>query len=253
MSFDFNVNNYKLDDLLQIFKLPSHGYQIMDVDVQEDWLRQQISKDSRMMVENKQSFQLFISEAKDRILSNTKKSGFVSTFPSQIYRGDMNPLKRRTLTKILNIDTRFRPEKTRESHFRVDLPMPFSNVVSMGLKSFEFPSAYYNISADLSNNSFVINSDANVVVANGFYTVASLIVYLNRVTSQTFSEDNGKMRISGDTTFSLQFGDGTNTLGWMMGFRQPLYEDETVYVSECAIDLVSLKYCYLCVNDFNNN
>jgi len=42
-------------------------------------------------------------------------------------------------------------------------------------------------------------------------------------------------------------------LGWLMGFREGYYENNTTYVSEGIIDLLGPRYIYLVVDDFHNN
>ena len=42
-------------------------------------------------------------------------------------------------------------------------------------------------------------------------------------------------------------------LGWLMGFREGYYENNTTYVSEGLIDLLGPRYIYLVVDDFHNN
>ena len=42
-------------------------------------------------------------------------------------------------------------------------------------------------------------------------------------------------------------------MGWIMGFREGYYVNNTNYVSEGIVDLVGPKYIYLIVDDFNNN
>jgi hypothetical protein len=42
-------------------------------------------------------------------------------------------------------------------------------------------------------------------------------------------------------------------LGWLMGFRNGYYENNTTYVSEGIINLVGPRYIYLVVDDFNNS
>ena len=41
--------------------------------------------------------------------------------------------------------------------------------------------------------------------------------------------------------------------GWLIGFRQGIYENNNNYVSEGLIQIVGPKYIYLVVEDFNNN
>jgi hypothetical protein len=42
-------------------------------------------------------------------------------------------------------------------------------------------------------------------------------------------------------------------LGWLMGFRDGYYENNTTYVSEGIINLLGPRYIYLVVDDFNNS
>jgi len=260
--FDFNVNNYQIEDLMEIFKLDAgNQIRIVDIERQEEWLKQRIDKDHTMDKEKKRKLQNFITNAKDQLLKSTT-SQFVPTFPSDIYTGNLNPLTRRTIKKVLNIDTRFLFNMASATNFRVDLPMQFNNVVNMSLKTFEFPDNYYNISADLGNNTFTITnhngSVNNVVIQDGTYTTTSLIDYLtSTVPGFTFQDNNNKMVISSTSTFSMTFASTPKvlyqTFGWLIGFRQCNYTGLVQYTSEAMIDLNTLKYCYLCIDDFNNN
>jgi hypothetical protein len=42
-------------------------------------------------------------------------------------------------------------------------------------------------------------------------------------------------------------------LGWMLGFRNGVYENNSTYVSEGLINLDGPKYVFLVVDDYNNN
>jgi len=41
--------------------------------------------------------------------------------------------------------------------------------------------------------------------------------------------------------------------GWLLGFRNGLYINNTIYVTEGIVDLFGPKYVYLCIDDFNNS
>lgn len=131
-----------------------------------------------------------------------------------------------------------------------------------------------------------------IIVPDGNYSLQSLALFLNNtMTSFGGSSDpnilllqyiyftiddvngsgSGKMIVAissdytGDPfTFSLNFktdrdgNDDRNTplplkLGWLFGFREGLYINNTVYVSEGLVDLSGPRYLYLVVDDFNNN
>lgn len=268
--FDFNITNYNINDLCEIFKLNPNNFQIIDIETQQEWLKQQIQKDPKMNMDYKQQFLVFITDATDQLLrhhttinvaGDVKTPNYVQSFPSEIYSGTLNPLKRRTINKVLNIDTRFRLQQdiSPSTNFRIELPMQFNNVVNMSLKSFEFPDTYYNISSDLGNNTFTIN-ESHIIIEDGIYTTTSLITYMNtNILGFQFQTLNNKMVINANanTSFSMIFASDPKTLyqtfGWIIGFRKCDYSNATQYTSEAMIDLNTLKYCFLCIDDFNNN
>ncbi len=131
-----------------------------------------------------------------------------------------------------------------------------------------------------------------VTVPDGNYNYLSLQTYINQFLStqtlnvayqtiQFLSDINtpggtgaggtGKMVVAYDSTatppllnFSISFqtdrygNEDRQTplplkLGWLMGFREGYYENNTAYVSEGVIDLTGPKYIYLVVDDFNNS
>jgi hypothetical protein len=131
-----------------------------------------------------------------------------------------------------------------------------------------------------------------VTVPDGNYNYLSLQTYINQFLSTqtlnvayqtiqflsdintpggTGSGGTGKMVVAYDSTatppllnFSISFqtdrygNEDRQTplplkLGWLMGFREGYYENNTAYVSEGVIDLTGPKYIYLVVDDFNNS
>jgi hypothetical protein len=83
---------------------------------------------------------------------------YVNTYSSEYFPGIMNPLKTRVISKILNIDTRFRDNITNSnsSDFMVSLPIRLQKVVSMQITSIEFPVSFYGISSKYGNHHFYI-------------------------------------------------------------------------------------------------
>ena len=178
------------------------------------------------------------------------------------------------------------------TNFHVDLPLKLTKVVSLQLSALEFPNTLYVISKTYGNNFFVLevpNVEPLVVtIPDGNYDYLALQEYINNFLStiapveynniQFLSDINtqlglgprggsGKM-IVGSTTgtvmFSINFltdayGNKDNQtplplkFGWLIGFRNGYYENNTTYVSEGIINLVGPKYIYMVVDDFNNN
>ena len=60
--------------------------------------------------------------------------------------------------KYLTVDTRFRDQydTSTVANYNISLPQRVSSVKSMSLRSIELPISFYNISAQLQNNSFMV-------------------------------------------------------------------------------------------------
>ena len=210
--------------------------------------------------------------------------------PSEFYPGAINPLNKRILRQNINIDTRFRDNyySTQAANFHLDLPLRFTQVVSLQLSALELPTTFYSISGVFGNNFFVLNINVPLIVTipDGNYDYLSLQKYINNfLQNQTvdvlykdieFIADNsisgtgsGKMVVgikagSLISSFAInlqtdRFGNEDRQTplplkcGWLMGFREGYYENNVSYISEGIIDLVGTKYIYLVVDDFNNS
>lgn len=182
---------------------------------------------------------------------------------------------------------------TTSSNFHVDLPLKLSEVVSLQLSALELPNTFYVISQVFGNNFFVLEITGEepllITLPDGNYDYLSLQDYINNFLSSgsvpvayqsiRFLADantplgsgpqggSGKM-VVGSTSGTLQFSinfltdrygneDRQNPLplklGWLLGFRNGYYENNTTYVSEGVINLLGPRYIYLVVDDFNNN
>jgi hypothetical protein len=214
---------------------------------------------------------------------------YISSLPSEYYQGIINPLKKRITKKNLNIDTRFRENyyAAQATNFHMDLPLKMSNVVSMKLSAFEMPSSFYVISKQFGNNFFSFTYDSTTItvdIPDGTYTNSSLIDTINahitqvapntiifhlNVNSATDTSGSGQVLVGIDpaatfATFTLNFQADHNgnadqftplplKLGWMLGFRNGIYANNSTYISEGVIEVSGPRYMYLVVDDYNNN
>lgn len=181
---------------------------------------------------------------------------------------------------------------TSASNFHVDLPLKLTKVVSLQLSALEFQSTIYVITKDFGNNFFVLevpNVDPLIVTIpdgnydyfalqefiNNFlgtvapveYSTIRFLVDINTPMATGPNGGTGKMIVgstTGDVQFSINFltdsygNEDKQTplplkFGWLIGFRDGYYENNTTYVSEGIVNLVGPKYLYLVVDDFNNN
>ena len=114
---------------------------------------------------------------------------YIYTDPETVYKGDLNPLNNRILTRSLTVDTKFRDNwsSTKSNDFTINLPTKLSKVASMHLTSIEFPIAFYNISKCYGNNHFTIVIHDTVpttfteilTMDDGNYSVTELVAHIN--------------------------------------------------------------------------
>jgi hypothetical protein len=105
--------------------------------------------------------------------------------------GPGNPIYRKTITKLLNVDTRFRGNYLASSstNYIIDLPDPINNVIEMTLSDLELPSTYYPITAANQNNYFWIkttnfldnDSFYYIVIPDGNYYFQTLVEDINNI------------------------------------------------------------------------
>jgi len=218
---------------------------------------------------------------------------FMYSSPSEYFAGVINPLKRRITTKNLTIDTRFRQNyySTSSTNIHIELPIKISKVVSMQLSSIELPTTFYTISKQLGNNFFTLEisdsaATAIITIPDGNYLPSDLVDYLNsfiqglgapfsdiililNIISGTKTGSGQliaaiKNPASASTLFSLNFQADINgvedkytplpsKLGWLLGFRAGIYENNSSYVSEGIVDTSGTRYLFVVVDDHNNN
>ena len=343
MSFDLNLGNYGQSELEDIFNLPSN-YDENVLHLKAEALNKKVIEDRRVDSNVRQRTLEFLLQAKNFLLEGLKKilidtkfenniyntdhqlkgsaifaengSNFVLdraanstpynySFPGDTFPGVINPLKKRTIIKNLNIDTRFRDNyyTTISTNFHFDLPYKFNSVTSMQLTSFEFTQSYYAIASCLGNNFFSLQlTDSNAIltgspffisIPDGNYTGQNLMAVINAKIATLSSASlknvyfslneaigpngNNKVTIGINPTyigtsfnFSVNFLIDANgnldsiplqqKLGWIMGFRSPVYPAPVVlpigansYTSEAVLDLSGPKYIFLVLDDYNNN
>lgn len=326
MNFDLNIKNYKKDELKEMFGLPIN-YNESIVDFKEAKLRESILSNKEIKEETRLKTIYFLTEAKKILLGDiyqkVEKSEqvvkdyfnsiydlkptkitdeeehmvqtrtnkpFLSSYPGEFFPGIINPLKKRTIYKNLNIDTRFRDNYygSLSSNFNITLPLHINNVLTMQLSAIELPTTFYTISKQSGNNYFTLVVDASstvIEIPDGNYTYTGIVNVLNTIMVDlggnykyivfginiNNNNGSGQMFIGIDAAytgpaiqFSLNFQfDRTgvydsNTplplkIGWTFGFRNGVYENNISYVSEGIVDLTGPRYVYLVIDDYNNN
>ena len=213
---------------------------------------------------------------------------YATSKPTEFFSGVLNPLARTANKYFLNIDTRFRENyyNSQSTNFNIILPTQFNDVLTMQLDSIELPLTFYNISKQYGNNFFTIDASGVsqlITIPDGNYTFDGILTILNdtmttlggNFSNIVFKIDNtsgngsGRMIVglkTGSPSFSFSLNFQANRfgiedrstplplkLGWIFGFRNGIYVNNSVYISEGLVDLNTFRYLYLVVDDHNNN
>jgi len=105
---------------------------------------------------------------------------------------NLNNIERRTITKTICFDTRFRNnyEYTNSNDILWNLPSPLKNVVSMKLVSIQLPIQYYMFSSANKNNRFKIklynmadfsDNEMDIIIPDGNYLAGEFQTVMNSI------------------------------------------------------------------------
>ncbi len=231
-----------------------------------------------------------LEEGGSHIVQEKAKIPYNTSQPREYVPGIINPLNRNTIRSYLNIDTRFRENyySTQSTNFTLTLPYRMTKVVSLQLSSFEVPLTFYTISKQMGNNFFtiIIGDESRVIsIPSGCYNSKILLDYLNNFVSNLSGQfkdilftinvlpsnnnsGSGQMLIGIKSPatpfdFTLDFQSDINgnpdttplplKLGWIMGYRNGLYVNNSTYASEGIPNLIGSRYLFLVIDDYNNN
>ena len=121
----------------------------------------------------------------------------------------INPIKKTTITKLLNINSRFRKNyyNTQPSDFTFELPQIIKNVTAITVVSVQIPKSNYSFSSHLGTNEFTVelfdissngstiinNKKVNIKIREGEYSAPLLENYFN---NYVFTKDSSLNRIA---------------------------------------------------------
>ena len=204
--FDLNLKNYTKVELADMFQL-TPTYTDTELLQKEQVLRDNILSDGAVDQIVKIQTLKFIEQAKQILLADKAPSLAVAiikpepakvptqiympTHPSEYFPGQVNHVKKRNRSIVLNIDTRFRESYyvTQASNFHINLPMKINSVVTMELSAIEFPpTAFYSVSKMLGNNFFWLRAGSEsasdleeiaVIVPDGNFTALNVVELIN--------------------------------------------------------------------------
>ena len=178
----------------------------------------------------------------------------IPTWNTNLRPGQINPLERKSIIKILNVNTSFRDnyENSKSTDCIITLPYTVKKVVSMKLITTEIPKVVYTFSSDLGSNYFVISNSNETLtktidLSNGSYNSTTITTNINSMINEfdvslSYNNTDGLMTFNymgtPDASFNLNFDFSYNitqtcpilntisdinenqfTLGWLLGFR----------------------------------
>jgi hypothetical protein len=317
-SFDFNINNYSIADLEKYLNLDDeYEYDDDDINSKVDEITRKIRNISDTSLKNKLT--TFIGQVKDTLLNHnysdkklnpiddlnpkTPKNDLISAgstyvidnvkskktskdvqqvFATEIAKGTVTTLKRKTTTTTFCINSLFREINSASSTDCIYyLPYVLNNITSMEVVSVEIPQSIFLFSESNGSNTIYFKEYSGVdpytpleglvnLPPGNYKTTSSpdLISTLETAinnqlgtgTRFTVSIDapTNKVTITNSTyIFEMHIVyHGTNkninkTMGWTLGFRQPSYTNQLSYTTESIYNCTPVNYLYLEINDFN--
>lgn len=289
-TFDLNINNYSIEDLLHFFNLKDNSNQSHIIDAGKN-IKLKLSNHSDTVFRDK--IYIFIGEVEKILLEHMDKSKIIpagstyiidnlkapvtnnitQVYPTQIASGVINPLKKKTITNTFAINTMFRDIDSKLStDCIINLPYTIKDVISMKVVSIELPQVIYLVNSGFNFIYFyehVTNIEGTVYFPEGNYDYLSLVDMMTHAINEqlntnnrfqvTINSSNFKTTITNTTNiFNVIFASKTTTfafeksIGFTLGYRcSNEYKNKKSYTSESLFNPCPTDYLFLELNDFN--
>ena len=160
-----NMINEKIDKYIEIFKEANNqGIVEFFIELRRSLLGIDNNESQENLSEAEKLFLQYenaekIEQDKQQISSGMSLNANVKANDSTNINSNVrNPLNRKYISKLLNVDSRFRRNynNTLSTDYKIDLPYPINNVVELRLSDLEFPTTYYPFNDDYENTYFWI-------------------------------------------------------------------------------------------------
>lgn len=129
---------------------------------------------------------------------NKPKTQSVESYSKNLVEGKLNPLKRTSYKKIVNINSRFRDNytSTLASNFFFNFPEIMNNIVSMKLSNIIIPNFIYSVNSSTGSDNFTIivkKNDGSILtkpieVPSGSYPAQKIVTKINSILSNLVIE-----------------------------------------------------------------
>ena len=188
----------------------------------------------------------------------------------------INPIDRPSITRLLCIDTTFRPNyaTTKSSDFVYTCPENIKKVTSLKISSIEIPNTWYFFSDAMMNNLFTVIDNITKImyvfkIPEGNYNSDDMSdVTLIQVSPATQGIPTLKLTVDIITSKSTLYLNNTGnytidfgipglllqqTAGWSLGFRKQTYTSIRSCVSEGSYSSSFDNYFFIDVDDYQSN
>ena len=188
----------------------------------------------------------------------------------------INPIDRTSITRLLCVDTTFRPNyaTTKSTDFVYTCPENIKKVTSLKISAIEIPNTWYFFSDSMMNNIFTVIDNITKItyvfkIPEGNYTSDDISdVALLQVSPPTQGITTRSINVSiitsKTTIFLKETGNYTvdfgvpgllpqQTAGWALGFRKQVYSGIQSCTSEGSYSSSFDNYFFIDVDDYQSN
>ena len=245
MNVDTNIENYKINELIQLLDLE-------EVQDDDNFLTLVNEKTDKLINDciiqgNSNLANFFLNVKQVFNNDNSEESKNIAKDETVVFN-PANIVQRKTITKLLNIDSRFRNNytTTKSTQFTIDLPQKVYNATELTLSDLEIPTTFYGFAAEYNNHYFWIkytDSSSNdsyilLFLSDGNYYYEDLLTEFNDFLSNNsipiiftydYDTSNGTVSGTGKLTISLDSSNANYDSGatFELNFKAPVHPEAT--------------------------
>jgi hypothetical protein len=178
---------------------------------------------------------------------NKPKNAYVETYSKNLVEGKINPLKRTSYKKLVNINSRFRENYATcpSSNFFFNFPEVINKVASLKLSNIILPNFVYTVNSNTGSDNFTLFLtflDDSVIsltikIPSGSYTAQKIVTKINSVLTNEIASgvtpivlkyDDTTAKMSFDISWNLLSLDDVKQVTFDFSYKEPTRQQNTV-------------------------
>ena len=179
---------------------------------------------------------------------NKPKTPYIETYSKNLVDGKINPLKRTSYKKLVNINSRFRENYTTcpATNYFFNFPEVINKVVSMKLSNIILPNFVYTVNSNTGSDNFTVsitNLDDSVIsqiiqIPSGSYTAQKIVTKINSVLTSVatisgvspivLKHDETTAKMSFDISWNLLTLDDVKKITFDFSYKEPTRQSNNV-------------------------